>query len=159
MRKPPTQKPGKSEQVVCTPPEFIEKLKHRLAIHVFSIDLAADSSNSIASQFYDEEIDSLTQPWSFSSWGFCNPPYSDIRPWVHKAWVEAGNGAKTAVLVPSSTGSNWWRDWVDSKAHVLLLNGRLTFSGHTTPYPKDLTLLLYTPFIHGGYEVWDWRNS
>ena len=59
-----------------------------------------------------------------------------------------------AFLVPAAVGSNWFRDYVDGKALVLLLNGRLSFDG-AGPYPKDCILCLYG--IEPGYEVWSWR--
>jgi hypothetical protein len=36
---------------------------------------------------------------------------------------------------------------------------RLTFVGHTDPYPKDLALLLYGPSVSPGYEMWMWAND
>lgn len=153
---PPKQKPGHSRQDYQTPPEFLRALKHRLRIEHFTCDLAASRSNTVAELYYTEADNALLYPWRFQGWCFCNPPYADIEPWVRHAWEEAEAG-HIAMLVPASTGANWWRDWVHDKAHVLLLNGRLTFVGETTSYPKDSALLLYTPYIKGGYEVWDWR--
>lgn len=157
MAKMPKQKPGKSEQVVCTPPEFLKALKHRLAIDEFIIDLAADEMNTVAASYYDEADDSLTLSWAFDGWGFCNPPYSHIEPWVKKAYEEAQTGAKVAMLLPASVGSNWWANWVIGKAYVTFLNGRITFIGHKSPYPKDLVVLLYAPFLDGGSCVWSWQ--
>ena len=83
----------------------------------------------------------------------------NISPWAEKAWTEAQNGAHVAMLVPASTGSNWWRTHVDGKAYITFLNGRVTFVGHSSPYPKDLALLLYAPFLSGGSTVWRWREN
>lgn len=160
--KVPKQKPGKSEQVVCTPPEFLKALKAKLGQPEFGYDLAASHENTVATSYFTEEDDALIQDWGadldFGMWAFCNPPYEDIEPWVAKACVEAEKGANIAMLLPASTGSNWWRAYVHNKCYVLLLNGRITFVGHKTPYPKDLVTLLYTPFGAKGYEVWDWKR-
>lgn len=49
---------------------------------------------------------------------------------------------------------NYYHD----QAHVLLLNGRLTFVGHTQPYPKDCALLLYSLAGRQRYDVWTWPD-
>ncbi len=72
-----------------------------------------------------------------------NPPYSDIAPWTHKTYLSSCAGCLVVMLVPASVGSNWWRQHVDGKAAVYFLSPRLSFIGHTTPYPKDCALLVY----------------
>ena len=158
MAKMPAQKPGKSEQTVCTPPVFLQKLKYKLGITEFVIDLAADKSNTVAPHFYSEEDNALTQSWQIGEgWAFCNPPFANIRPWVEKANSEKSIHANIAMLLPASIGSNWWAEYVHDKARVLILKGRLTFVGHTTCYPKDLVVLLYSPRVFVRYEIWDWK--
>ena len=155
----PQQRPGKSNQSYQTPPEFLRALKHRLRIREFRCDLAASDTNAVAGLYYTEECSALleTAGWNFGNeWAFCNPPYADIRPWVAKATSESKKGAQIAMLVPASVGSNWWRDHVHCVAHVLFCSPRLTFIGAKDPYPKDLAVLLYTPYIRGGYECWPW---
>lgn len=158
MSKPPMPKPGKSEQTVCTPKILLDAVKGRLGIANFAIDLAADASNAVTTAFYDEAMNSLIQPWTVGGWGWCNPPFAELGPWVSKASLETILGASTAMLVPASVGSNWWADYVHNHAHVLFLNGRVTFVGHTKPYPKDLALLLYSRAVFGGYEIWPWNK-
>lgn len=42
---------------------------------------------------------------------WCNPPYSDIEPWIVKAWM---SGADVAyLLVPNWTDRKWWLTWVE----------------------------------------------
>lgn len=168
MATMPKQKPGTSEQVVCTPDNFLAAVKKRLAIVDFGWDLAATPENAVVGggYYYTEADDALVQPWNVCQftphtvWNWCNPPYSRLGPWVEKAAKDSvQTQAMVAMLVPAAVGSNWWRDWVDGFAYVLFLNGRLTFKGHTSPYPKDLALLLYAPFLGGGSCVWDWRKD
>jgi phage N-6-adenine-methyltransferase len=185
-RKMPVQKPGRSETVVVTPQEFVHAAASYLGFTQFEIDLAATKKNTRAQYFISKEDghDSLLIDWgeriSGDAWGWLNPPYDDISPWVQRAarfkqrckndrygFVPGG----VAVLVPSSTGTNWWRDYVHNKAYVLLLNGRITFldkmlkpicsqkTGKPTPYPKDLALLLYSVHYKPGYDIWDWKRS
>lgn len=157
MSQMPKQKPGHSEQVVCTPKDFLAALKGKLGIEQFTIDLAADEYNTVAQTFYGEEDDSLVQEWAKPGWCYCNPPYADIEPWVAKGWIESQSGANIAMLLPASVGSNWWKTYVHNKGYVLLASPRLTFVGHTSPYPKDLVVVLYTSFGAKGYETWAWK--
>lgn len=166
----PAQKPGRSKQDYQTPPAFLEAVKRRLHIKRFWCDLAASKENNAAEWFYTEEDDALQQCWnseecgffipkfSAGEWGWLNPRFGHIEPWVEKAAKESWNGAYIAMLVPASVGANWWRTWVEPYAYQSYLNGRLTFVGMTTPYPKDCALLLYTPWGFTGHEIWNWRS-
>ncbi len=156
MSNPPKQKPGQSNQVVQTPIDFLDALKDKLGIDGFEWDLAASQDNTIAPHFIDESNDALIQDWSaLAGWLWCNPPYKDIEPWVAKASVT--QDVSIAMLVPASVGSNWWRDYVHNKAYVLFTSPRISFVGHTSPYPKDLAVLLYTPWGANGYDCWRYR--
>ncbi len=155
----PKQKPGRSVQTYATPAEFLIAVKRKLGIDAFVWDLAADRTNACALKFWTPEDNSLLSPWAIADpgeWCWLNPPYDDIGPWVQRAVEQQ---ARVAVLVPASVGANWWRDWVQDKARVLLLNGRITFVGETDPYPKDCVLLLYGPEQVPGSEVWSWMND
>jgi phage N-6-adenine-methyltransferase len=183
----PQQRPGESIQNRRTPVAFLDAVRHKLGIREFVIDLAAEEDNAVAEQWYDKEQNALTLPWAVGDgWNWLNPEFGDITPWVQYAWKETERaGVQTAVLVPAGVGSDWWRDWVHEKAHVLLLNGRLCFihdwqhtidpatekEGKGPPrfytqaplYPKDCCLLLYHSTWYQGaqkwYDVWDWRKE
>lgn len=148
---------GKSTTEVQTPPEFLAACYRRFKISTFTWDLAATDANTVAPFHFTPDQDALSQDWDeCGGWLWLNPPYANITPWVAKA--SACRESNIAMLVPASVGANWWRQHVDGKAHVLLLNGRIKFVGHKDGFPKDLALLLFTPFIKGGYEVWDWKR-
>lgn len=158
-RTMPRQKPGRSKQDFRTPPVFLDAVKRRLGIEAFSIDLAATPTNAVASTYYTVADNALVQPWTSDGVAWLNPEFADIGPWVQRAAEQAALGAKIAMLVPAAVGSNWWRDHVHHKCFVLLLNGRLTFVGHTQPYVKDCCLLLYGPPYGIGYAVWPWMRT
>lgn len=157
----PKQKPHRSKQDYGTPPEFLAALRNMLGIDGFDWDLAASPENTVSHLYYTEEQNSLHQTWtSNGGWDWLNPPFADIAPWVTKAFESTTQlGTKIAMLVPASTGSNWWHDWVHNTAYVLFVRPRLTFVGCKDPYPKDLALLLYQPLtLHsGGYGCWNWK--
>lgn len=159
----PAQKPGRSKQDYGTPPEFLKAVRKLLTINEFDIDLAANDTNPVCLPYYTEAHDSLAPSTAWrvgDGWNWLNPPFAHMYPWVGRAAHEVNfSGAKTAMLVPAGVGSKWWAECVDGIAYVHLLKGRLTFVGETMPYPKDCALLLYAPFVRGGYNVWDWRTE
>jgi phage N-6-adenine-methyltransferase len=151
-------KRGASRQDYQTPKVFLEAAERRYGKLV--IDLAATPENSVAPIFFGEEINSLAQPWNVEKargWMWLNPPFDTIGPWAAKCAQESKLGARILFLVPNSTGSNWFRDFVFNKCLVLFLNGRLSFDGKN-PYPKDLVLCVYDASKPPGFEVWDWRH-
>lgn len=172
-RRMPRQKPGLSETVVRTPPEFLAAAKRLLGIKEFAIDLAACDDNAVAPVWITKEMDSLSVDWAEASggdWCWLNPPYDDIATWAAKCLEESKRGARIAFLVPSSTGTNWWDDFVHKKALVKLLKGRIQFLDKlgqpigsldkkgrfkATPFPKDLVLILFG--AEPDYDVWAWK--
>lgn len=80
------------------------------------------SPSSTAAKHLTALDDGLTAPWEGSVW--CNPPYSDIAPWMAKMAAH-GNGI---ALVFARTETAWWFDSVWPHAsRLLFLKGRLTF--------------------------------
>lgn len=156
----PEQKPGRSEQSVGTPRVFLDAVEQRFG--TIDLDVAASPHNAVCSQYYALEHgqDGLRDEW-VGNLNWCNPPFAKIGPWVEKALTEREFGHPSLLLLPAGVGSNWFRDFVHEKADVYFLNGRLTFVGHDTPYPKDLILLHYQPAIlfSPQYAVWNWRTD
>lgn len=156
---PPVQKPGKSEQSVQTPVEFLDAVKRLLGIEKFSWDLAAEPHNAVTDYFFSKAVGSaLDQEWfNIPGWLWLNPPFGKLEQWVYKATNEKELGAKIAMLVPASVGSKWWFTWVGGYAQIYYLHPRITFVGHKSPYPKDLALLIFRPGVYGGHSNWDWK--
>jgi phage N-6-adenine-methyltransferase len=153
----PAQKPHRSKQDYQTPPEFLAAVKQWLGVEEFALDLAASEYNAVCPRWFDERQNALVQPWASEGWAWLNPPFAHLEPWVRRAYEQSRCGASLVMLVPAGVGSNWWRDWVHRRARVLFLNGRLTFVGESTCYPKDCCLLIYTPTEVPKYDVWTWR--
>lgn len=113
-----TRKRGARPQVDdrATTPEVFDPLNARFQ---FSIDVAASAENTKCERFYSVEDDGLVQPWSRER-VWCNPPYSDIEPWVVKAWAEmckedeAQRPELVVMLVPANrTEQGWWQRHVE----------------------------------------------
>lgn len=82
------------------------------AKHRFTVDAAsaADApSSEVIGRFWTRADDGLSKVWTGER-VFCNPPWSDVRPWVAKAWA----GAELAVLLlPAWTDRRWWQELVE----------------------------------------------
>lgn len=82
----------------------------RLAgVDAWDLDVAADKESHWAPKWYGIEEDGLTQPWYGDVW--CNPPWSNIEPWVRKAWeeMERQQRPKTiAMLLPANRTEQPW---------------------------------------------------
>jgi phage N-6-adenine-methyltransferase len=159
----PRQKRGESKQTYGTPRDFLDAVRKKFGIRAFAFDLAATKRNAVAPRYFTQTDNALVQPWHrvghlpYLKW--LNPPFDRLAPWAEKSWIESQLGCELVMLTPAAVGSNWWRDFVDGKAHVYLLNGRITFVGQTQPYPKDCVLLHYGPFVRPGYSVWSWKPA
>jgi hypothetical protein len=103
----------------------------------FTLDAAASAENALLERYFDLETDGLTQSWSRQR-VWCNPPYSDIRPWVEKAHREmdwpgcscpGGDSCGgfachrppkvIVMLLPANrTEQSWWQDYIEPARHA-----------------------------------------
>lgn len=144
-----TAKRGAKDQVDDrgTDPAFIATLEAQWG--PFTLDVAAAEHNAKAPDYYTREQDGLSLPWTGRVW--CNPPYSDCRSWVEKAWAEwrklpsEPRPVLIAMLLPANrVEQKWWqelveprRDRPDSALAVTFLPGRMRFiRPDWTPGPK-----------------------
>lgn len=99
----------------------------------FTIDVAAALHNAKVAPFFNRSDDGLAQSWAgHRVW--CNPPYSDIAPWVAKAWAEERAELIVMLLPANRTEQSWWQELVEphrdrpgSRLRVEFLKGRLRF--------------------------------
>ena len=87
--------------------------------------------NHKCERYYTRESDGLNRDWS-GEVVWCNPPYSNIRPWVVKAWESK---ATVVMLVPANrTEQKWWQDLIEphrdrgGRLSVRFIAGRLKFT-------------------------------
>lgn len=112
-----------------TDPAFFEQLHRRFG---FTIDVAASDANAKLPRYYTIEQDGLAQDWTGER-VWCNPPYSDIEPWVQKAWTSRAE--LVVMLLPANRCEQvWWQRWVEprrdkpsSRMKVEFLPGRMRF--------------------------------
>lgn len=160
-RTMPPQKPGKSEQTVCTPREFLDAVEKRFG--PIRIDLAATAENKVAPIHLgpgsEHGEDALKVRWHhFGSNQYLNPQFDEIDPFAEKCSEEAKYGARILLLTPLSS-AGWCMKHIDGKALVQPLSPRLRFVGHTHDYPKDLMLSVFSPFVVPGWAPWRWKGE
>jgi len=100
----------------------------------FGIDLAAFAENALCAEYIDIEYDALSTSWvdyskqrGVAPVGFCNPPYSNISPWVEAAGREMLKGFTTVMLIPSPNGEEYHQKALDYADELILIHGRLAF--------------------------------
>lgn len=106
---------------------YFDKSYHFLA------DVAASKENALHKNFYTKEDNSLIVPWHIFRtnpyyYVWCNPPYSDVAPWVIKAAHEQRFGTGTVMLLPNQTSAAWFKNGLASCNEFLIVtNGRISF--------------------------------
>lgn len=115
-----------------TPPQIFQYWNR---IYDFDCDVAASEYNHLVPTYMDEAYDALANDWMDANW--CNPPYSDIGPWVKKASEQAEEGRKTVMLIPANMDTKWFMEVIRSPhAYVVfLVGGRIRFIRADTQQP------------------------
>jgi len=112
------------------PPSDFAQLHRRFH---FSIDVAASPDNAKLPRYLTPREDGLTTSWD-SERVYCNPPFSNIEPWLIKAWTQTCAQLVVMLLPANRTELGWWQRWVEPyrdrhglPLHVEFLPGRLRF--------------------------------
>lgn len=102
-----------------TPVWFINSLCDLLGIEFFDLDVCALEKTKKASYFYslvERNENSLELDWDL--WNWCNPPFSNILPFLEKAVKESSSGFKnTAAIMPNNPETAYVRyakEWADT---------------------------------------------
>ncbi len=131
-----------------TPPDVFDPLNAEFR---FTLDAAAARHNAKCPRYFalgpskgfdprqlalfddlyvgDEEavaIDGLAQRWGNEEVIWCNPPFSDLEPWVRKATMSL---ATVVMLLPANRMEQpWWQkyieQWRDGRSNNILLETR-----------------------------------
>ena len=113
----------------ATPPEVFGPLHERFG---FTLDACALPSNAKLPRFVTPEENGLTVSWAGER-VWCNPPFSDIYPWVAKANAERMADLIVMLLPANRTEQRWWQELVEPRRDqdgvltVEFLPGRLRF--------------------------------
>ena len=132
-RTHPQQGPNEAVDDRETDHKVFEELNNRFR---FTIDAAASKHNAKLVRYWTLASDGLKQSWEGER-VWCNPPYSNIRPWVEKAMQREAE--LSVLLLPANrTEQAWWQDLIEPERRagtidVEFLRGRMRFiSAHDT---------------------------
>lgn len=145
-----------------TPQWLYDYLDH---YHRFEIDLACNESNCKAEiGYFVDHFDALEEEWhKRAKRGFCNPPYSKIKPWLKKAYEESLRGFTSVFVIPTPNGESAYGEWVFGKAsEIVFINGRVGFErpdgtavGSNT---RGTCIVIYRPPVFGGGTFLNWAD-
>ena len=134
--------------IVAETPEYL--FRSLSQIFNFTVDVCALPENAKCERFYTPDDDGLSMPWEGGVW--CNPPYGrEISSWVKKAYEESQKEYNSFVLMllPARTDTKWWWDWVQGKATLFFIKGRVKFGDHNVGAPFPSVLALYMKDFQG----------
>ena len=121
----------------------------------FYLDAASEPHNALCSRFLTPADDSLSCDWESYGPIWCNPPYSNITPWINKAAEQCRKQRQTIVmLLPADTSTGWFSLALKSVDEVrVVTDGRIQFinagtgkKGKNGP-GKGNIFLIWRPFI------------
>ncbi len=127
----------------------------------FTLDVAASIENARLPRFHTLENCGLRTSW-VGERVYCNPPYSDIRPWVQKAVDEITAELVVLLLPANRTEQAWWQDLIEhtrdregSPLRVEFQAGRQRFikPGDDTVKPNQ------RPAFSCCLAIWDRRSK
>lgn len=97
------------EKDLAQTPWFVIKGVEHLFNTKILLDVCASSKTAKCKNYLTKEIDALsTNHWSKSNW--CNPPFSNIMPWIERAVAEALiHGNTTYMLLPNNPETGYIR--------------------------------------------------
>lgn len=100
----------------------------------FKMDVASSDENKLCELNLTESDNALESNWSI--WGnWCNPPYSNIMPWVKKAVEQYEEGRLVVMLIPADTSVKWFKEAFENCTECHFISGRLAFINAETQKP------------------------
>ena len=130
-----------------TPKEIFDSLDNEFD---FTCDVAASLENRLCAYHFTEEFNALDEEvWGSVNW--CNPPYSNITPWVNKAIEQHKLGQTTVMLIPADTSVKWFKLAYESCNEVRFISGRISFINADTQKPVNGNNKGSVLFIWKGY--------
>jgi phage N-6-adenine-methyltransferase len=124
-----------------TPPDLYDELNREFH---FTLDPCARIETAKAGKYYTRMENGLLFDWRGEN-VFVNPPYSgtNCKQWVEKCFHESQKPkTKVVALLPVSTSSRWFHDFIYNKAEVRFLKGRIRFVGapYTAPFSSMIVI-------------------
>ena len=105
----------------------------------FWCDLAASKNNALCDEFYSAErsaFDAKFDDYQLAGNVWCNPPYSQIGPWVELCTrLARETGYVFVMLLPADTSVKWFAEAMRECSECHLISGRISFINDETCEP------------------------
>lgn len=126
----------------------------------FAADMAASHENAHHEIYWTEEENSLDIHWHdhvSSGYVYCNPPYSNIGPWIDKAIHSQTHGLGTVMLVMADPSVKWFAKAAEYATEIrFVTKGRIAFLENGKPKSgnnKGSVFLIFAPKMIGTGKV------
>lgn len=97
----------------ATPQELYDELNKEFN---FTCDLAAAYDNYKNSNFYSIYPENSAFKHDWMGRNFCNPPYSDIEPWLEYGKEQVNKHDSLIVFIlPTDGSTRWFHNWIWNK--------------------------------------------
>lgn len=127
-----------SSDTWATPPELFNALDKEFC---FGFDVCAEYETAKCPDYWTIEDDALSKDWNKEALakipgcaGFalgyiwCNPPYSNISPWVDKAIEAQAAGRGVVMLCMCDPSVGWFAKAIEKASEIRFIkNGRISF--------------------------------
>lgn len=136
----------------------------------FDMDVCATDENAKCERYRSwPSQDGLKSGWGQRNW--CNPPYSNIGPWLAIGKQLAGFHKRLSVfLLPVDVSTRWWTESVCEASEIRFLVGkRVQFEAPKGVKPSSNTgsscLVIYRPGAPAGLSTgphvtwWNWSSA
>ena len=128
----------------ATPQAFFDEQNAR---YRYTVDACAKPWNAKLPRYWTEGDDGLVQVWDGER-VWCNPPYTDIKPWVDQALRRRAEWC--TLLLPSRTDRDWFHallvESYKQRAQIEFLPYRLSFEpppGVRDSAPREASILVH----------------
>lgn len=120
--------PKNEKDFAQTPMWFVESLLDFIGKKNFVLDVCANKATSKGLNYFSLEEngqDSLILDWAPND--FCNPPFSNIMPFIEKAAYEAAKGNQTCMIMPNNPETAYVRKAKELADTIIEMPFRLKF--------------------------------
>lgn len=127
----------------------------------FTLDAAASAHNHKLPHYFSEEDCGLRNSWAHER-VYCNPPYSDVRPWLVKAWSERSADLIVMLLPANRTEQGWWHDLIETKRDRVGSPLKVEFLRHRRRFLKPGQAFIgpnERPRFGCCLLIWEWESA
>ncbi|MEO9276947.1 MAG: DNA N-6-adenine-methyltransferase [Nitrososphaera sp.] len=124
-----------------TPTEIFEQACRDFHVQP-RLDVCATEKNTKCPLFYTKYNDALSEDWQYDF--FMNPPYSRVAEFIKYAYEQHKKcNVNALILTYAKTDTVWWHEYIEGKAEIHFIQGRLKFldqngtiTKNSAPYPS-----------------------